>query len=221
MSKTNIRRGGAIAAATVGTALLLAGCATQAPTDSAPQDEPRQPADSQTPSESGQAPSEGQGGEDQGGGSASQGGDLATETFDVSWQDAVATAQQAFDGRLMGVELDREGGEYFYTVDLASDTEEYEGHVHATTGELRGEETEPLDSDDAAEVDDEVFEVDGLVEPSEAIAAALAEVDGTATSWSLDRGWAGIHYDIDVDLTSGDDAEVEVDATTGEVVEVD
>lgn len=146
--------------------------------------------------------------------------DLASMTFDVSWEDAVASAKSAFDGQLTAVGLEAERGEWVYSVDLVSSSEEYEATISATTGEILDARTEKLDADDAAESTDEIIDTNGLITPEEAMRAAVARVDGPVRSWSLDRDRRGVEFEVEV-LAGNDSTDVSVDAKTGEVVEID
>lgn len=145
--------------------------------------------------------------------------DLAAEDFDVTWQDAVSAAQASFDGRLLKVELDRERSGFAYTIELASDTEEYEAKIDPSSGEILHEESEPLEADDAAEIAEEVIGPKGLIAPAEAMSAATAEIDGPVASWSLDRSWDGTFYEVEI--RTGDDRDVVIDASDGTVAELD
>lgn len=190
---------GTVAAAS---ALLLSGCANAGP--------------EQAPVHTEQHDEQGQG--DAGSGeTGSEQDDLASMTFDVSWQDAVSTASAAFDGRLISVELDRERGEWAYSIELASDAEEYDATVSASSGEILGDRTEPLD----AEVPGEVIDTGGLITPEAAMGAATAEVDGAVRSWSLDRDRRGVSYEVEIAAAGGGSRDVTVDAKSGDVVEVD
>lgn len=148
--------------------------------------------------------------------------DLAALEFDVAWQDAVGAAQDAFEGDLIAVELEQERGEWLYTIELTSNTQEFEAKISAESGELVGEEREHLEPDDAAEAADEVIEPDGLISAADAMTAATAEVAGAVHSWQLDGSWDGTFFDIEIQASDmPGDVEVTVDAETGDVVEID
>ncbi|QZY52395.1 PepSY domain-containing protein [Leucobacter tenebrionis] len=205
----SLLRAGTGGAASVAALLLLAGCAGPAAVEDSPA-----ASDPGTTSERSEE-----------GGSGGSAGPTAEESLidasvDVSWEDAVAAAQEAFDGRLISVELDRDRGELVYSVELVSDTEEYEAIVSASSGEIVHEQREPLDADDAAEAEEEVLDTSGLISPEEAMTAATGEIDGPVKSWKLDRDWQGTFFEVEI-AASGNDRDVLVDAVSGEVVEVD
>ncbi|WP_170931480.1 PepSY domain-containing protein [Aeromicrobium sp. PE09-221] len=64
--------------------------------------------------------------------------DLADTDVALSWRDAVALAQESFDGDLASIELDdgREG--LVYTIELVSADEEYETVIGADDERVRG-----------------------------------------------------------------------------------
>lgn len=208
----SLLRAGAGGAASVAALLLLAGCAGPSAVEDAP-------ATSDPGASSERSDENGSGGSGGSGGSTTE-ESLADASVDVSWEDAVAAAQEAFDGRLISVELDRDRGELVYSVELVSDTEEYEAIVSASSGEIVHEQREPLEADDAAEAAEEVLDTSGLISPEEAMTAATGEIDGPVKSWKLDRDWQGTFFEVEI-AASGNDRDVLVDAVSGEVVEVD
>lgn len=185
----------------------LAGCTSEEPATSSAPGVTAEPSD--------EATADGSGSADAGTGE----GGLAAEGFAVAWDDAVGIAQDAFDGRLISLELDEDDGRVEYQVTLASDREEYEATIDPDSGEIVQQERDGLDAEDAAEVDDEAFELTGLITPAEAMSAAVAEIPGPVESWSLDRSWGGTQYDVEV--RADDSHEVVIDAETGRVIEID
>jgi uncharacterized membrane protein YkoI len=148
--------------------------------------------------------------------------DLATTTFDVTWQDAVATALERFDGDVTSVELDwkRSAGDYAYSIELQSDAAgEYEVDVHASTGEVVAESADP-DSDADA---DDVLDLDAVtVDVADAMQTALDERPGAVVEWTLDTDDGAQVFTFDVvTADGGDDLDITVDAATGESVEID
>lgn len=198
--------------------VALAGCTTEDPSSTAP-GVTAEPSDEATTDGTGDDGA-GDSGSDDSGSTDSAAGGLAAEEFDVAWDEAVQIAQDAFDGRLTSLDLDEDDGRFEYQVTLASSSEEFEATIDPNSGEIVQQEREALDSDDAAEVDDEAFELAGLITPDEAMTAATAEASGPVSSWSLDRSWSGILYDVEIG-TGDDGPSVSVDAETGAVVEVE
>lgn len=190
--------------------LLLAGCASGGDPGTG----------SSAPAASPASPDAGDGaaGSTEGGGEQ----DLAAAEFDVTWKDALATAQDRFAGDPTSIGLDWETSEFAYTVELVSETEEYEVEISATSGDVVSESTDRLEADDAAEAKAEVFDPSQAVDVKDAMAAAVKKVDGRVTEWDLDGSARGLFYEVNVQPPGGaDDSEVHVDARTGEVVGAD
>lgn len=201
------RTAGTLSAATVGAA-LLAGCSSDEPAD----DTSQLPAaeSSEVTSPGGSTP-----------GGAGRNADLANEQFKVSWQDALRTAQAAFGGRPTSIELGWENNEYAYTVELVSDTEEFDAEISATTGQIVSQSTDRLDEEDKREAADDVIDADGVIPVGDAVKTATAEAAGRVTEWKLDGSSRGTFYEFDIDVANGDDVDVVVDARTGGVVKTD
>jgi len=147
--------------------------------------------------------------------------DLADAEFALSWEDALDLAGQQFDGQLHSIGVDWNLTRFTYTVQLVSDTEEYEVEIDADNGDLLTEETESLDGGDAAEMSSEIVDVKRVVPWSDALDAALNEADGRIVEWKLEGTDHGAQYQFDIDQTSGEDLEISVDAYTGEFLDRD
>ncbi|MFT0848660.1 PepSY domain-containing protein [Actinomycetaceae bacterium L2_0104] len=212
--------------AALGAAFALAGCSGDASDPVSPQASVSSTASpATTPSPSTPAPSSSEPSSAQPSGNAEGPGrdaDLATTTFDVQWQDAVDIAMERFDGQLTEVKLDWERDEWAYAVELVSDTEEYDIKISAVSEEVLREDTEPLDGDDAAEAQEDIFDPSTVVDLQGAQTAALGAVDGRIVEWVLEGDERGVFFEFEIlSNDGGDDTDVRVDATNGEVVEVD
>jgi len=204
----------ALAAIAVALGLTLAGCASE----SAPSGDDSAPATS-----NGQ--DSGQNGDDQkkddSGDTTQRGADLATTEFAVSWEDAVDTAMENFDGDLAEIELDWNRDRYAYKIELVSQTEEYEVRIDADTGEQFGEQTEKIESDDVAEKTSETIDLDKIVSWDDALATALDAQNGTVNEWKLEGTEHGPQWQFDIDDDAGEDYEVTVDAVSGDLIATD
>ncbi|QPZ38917.1 PepSY domain-containing protein [Paramicrobacterium chengjingii] len=204
----------AITAAALALGLTLAGCADDTGSTSA--------ADGDSTSGSSQS-SENSSGNAEGSDASTtkRGADLATTDFAIEWEDAVETAQSAFDGDLAEIELDWSRDRYAYSIELVSDSEEYEVRIDATTGEKFGERTEKIESDDVAEKTSEVIDLNNIVSWDDALATALDAQDGTVNEWKLEGTESGPQWQFDIDADSGEDYEVTINAETGELLTTD
>lgn len=198
------------AAAAVVLSMMLAGCSAETGTG-----EPSAPPSQSDSGSQSDAPVDGSTD------STARGADLATTAFAVSWDDAVDTAMGNFEGKLAELELDWNRDRYVYKIELVSDTEEYEVRIDADTGELVGEKTEKIESDDLAEKQAEIIDLDAIVSWDEALATALDAQNGTVNEWKLEGTEHGPQYEFDVDDDSGEDYEVTIDARTGELIGID
>ena len=145
--------------------------------------------------------------------------DLASADVSLSWQDAVALAQDSFDGDLASIELDDSRDGLVYTIELVSADEEYETVIGADDESVISEETERIDDDDRAEKAAETVALDEVVELDEAMETALTEYDGQVVEWKLEGTSHGPQYQFDI-RADGDteDVEVSVDALSGELL---
>ena len=211
--------------ATLGAMFALAGCSGDASDTESPQASVSSPAPTMTtPSDSTATSPSSPSSSAQPSGDSGPGrdADLATTTFDVSWQDAVDIAMDGFDGQLTEVKLDWERDQWAYAVELVSDTEEYDVKVRAANAEVLREDIEPLYGDDVAETQEDIFDPATVVDLQDAQTAALGAVDGRITEWVLEGDNRGVFFEFEIlSNDGGDDTDVRVDATTGEVVEVD
>lgn len=221
------RSAGSIIAVALGAALALSGCAPAggAPGDAA-RDGAAQPPSSATP----QPVPEGSGedaknsekpGQPDGTGSPTpRDADLTATVFGATWEDVVASAGKRFDGEPVSVSFEWKGGAFTYTVKLLTSDELYLADFDADSGEFLGEWTKQRGGGGRAWTPSDVFAGAEVIEPSAAIAAALAAVPGTFEEWELESNDGGLRYEVQIDR-GGDDADVILDARTGDIVEID
>ncbi|MBM7368305.1 PepSY domain-containing protein [Gordonia hydrophobica] len=145
--------------------------------------------------------------------------DLATNPVSVSLDRAIAVAGREFAGKPVSVRLQRLTGAPQYQVTLVSDTQEAEIDIDADTGEVRGNDVDPLEKDDFSD-GAEPLTTNGLVHASVAMDAATKALPGAVSEWELKRRGNRIVYEISVDTTAPDD-DVLVDARSGKVLTVD
>lgn len=126
--------------------------------------------------------------------------DQALETFKTEvGDDAVQITEVAFD---------TENGNYAYGFTGFSNGTEYEMKIDAETGDVFDSESEPDD------LDDDVLDLTNVVDPQEAMAAALeAAGSGYVSEWELDVENGTPVYEIDLENAN----DVVVNAETGEV----
>lgn len=150
-------------------------------------------------------------GDDQAANTDSQG--IENMDFAVSLQDAVETFKGEVDDdavQITDVNFDTENGAYVYEFTGFSNGTEYEGSIDAETGDVVDFESEA-----GEDMDDDVLDLDNVVDPSEAMTAALDSAgSGYVKEWELDVENGTPVYDIDIENAS----DVKVNAETGEVL---
>ncbi len=195
------------AALLLGGALVLTGCSGTAPAAPTDSQQPADPAPS--------AP------EDTGDGSAIQRDtDLAGATFTMSWTDALDAAAKNFDGDPVSLSLEWKRTAFAYGVELVSDTESYEAVFDANTGKLMHEEVERESAEDVAEKRRGIIKPADLIDPGQAMSAAVAALPGAVEEWEIDDEDGRMSYEVQI-ITDTGDADVRVDAVSGEIIEID
>ena len=145
--------------------------------------------------------------------------DLAQHQPETSWQQALGIAREQFDGRPTSIELGWERDGLVYTVELVSQTQEYEAEIAAKDGRLLAESTDALDEDEAKSADGKVIDTPGIIAVTDAMAAATESTPGRVREWKLARNSGGVYYEFDIVADgASDDTEVHVDATSGKVI---
>jgi len=145
--------------------------------------------------------------------------DLTKQEFDVAWQDALDDARDEFDGDVNKIELEpNDAGNYVYKIELLSDTQKFAMQVDATSGETVNKKTEDLESDErGAERREERIDLQKVIPLDKAMKTALDVQDGPVNKWKLEGDRGGAQYEFDIGTSNGEDREVQIDATSGEV----
>lgn len=150
-------------------------------------------------------------GDDQAANTDSQG--IENMDFAVSLQDAVETFKGEVGDdavQITDVNFDTENGAYVYEFTGFSNGTEYEGSIDAETGDVVDFESEA-----GEDMDDDVLDLDNVIDPSEAMTAALDSAGSVyVKEWELDVENGTPVYDIDIENAS----DVKVNAETGEVL---
>lgn len=151
----------------------------------------------------------------------SQKSDLSQTSFDTSWQDAVDSAKKKFSGEVSKIELEaNDAGRYAYKVEVINDTQKYETHIDANSGEVINEETDDLDDDErGTEKDKKRLDLDKVVSLDDAMKTAQQEQAGAVNKWKLEGTSAGPRYEFDITPDgANEDREIKVDAISGKLV---
>lgn len=135
--------------------------------------------------------------------------------FEVDMYEAIDIFYETFGDdtiTISQIDFDRDDGDYEYEIDGWKDGTEYELTVKADGSGVEEQETD--DDDD----DDEALPLDDVISPQEAMDIALQNSSGGyVEGWDLDVDDGTPKYEVEIE--GGDD--VEIHATTGEVLEID
>lgn len=128
---------------------------------------------------------------------------------------AIATAQAETGG--VAYEIDDEDDNREWEVEVRVGDRSVEVNVSFDGGTvLSTDDDDDLDSDDRAALDAATITLE------QAIETALAEVNGTLDDVELDSDDGRHYWEVTIDDSDrGDDVEVKVDVTTGEIIEID
>lgn len=150
--------------------------------------------------------------------------DVVADPPEKSWHDALAKAKDAFEkdthGDVAKIELEEsDGGTLHYKIELYNDGTEFAVQYGADDLELLDGPKIEQDSGDA----DEIFTPDELgVDLDTAAGTAREQIDEpTIHEWKIegkDDGPTQYEFDIYSGCDTGNDAEVQIDANTGEVL---
>lgn len=136
----------------------------------------------------------------------------------VSMKEAVAIFLEKYpNAKIESIELDNDRGRLYYDIDGFDESKEYDVEIDATTKEITVNEVETDRNRDDA------IDFSSIIDPQEAIvkASAQAEVEGLSpTGWSLEADNGKQKYTIEFEKDNND-IDIEIDATTGEILKVD
>lgn len=140
--------------------------------------------------------------------------------------EVIAIAQQHADGRVDGVELEREKGQRYYEIEIENRDMEFEIEIDAYTGEILKLEKEPVSKPEspqkasAPSKGNTKQDRQKMISMSEAIAIALAKAPGKVDEAELDRDDGLVYYEIEIETDRGE-VEIEVDAYTGQILSIE
>ncbi|ALG85488.1 PepSY domain-containing protein [Gordonia phthalatica] len=138
---------------------------------------------------------------------------LTTLKPKVAWRDALATAKKEAGGEPTSIRLSHDN-RLVYEIELVSGTQETSIDVDATSGTVFQRDVDH-DGDMS-----EVIDLDGIIEPDRAIAAAVKASPGRIVEWTIERDKGRVVYDVEI-RDGSRSVDVTVDAKTGQVIETD
>ncbi|MDA3129984.1 PepSY domain-containing protein [Aliibacillus thermotolerans] len=146
----------------------------------------------------------------------------------ISKEEAKQIATEQYPGTVTEVERERENGKEVYEMEITGDEYKYELKLDANTGKIvKLDEKEKVQKqinkrsassekeNNHQQQNDSTFPVS----MDEAINIALAETGGTVKEAELDDDDGMTYYEIEINSNKGE-AEVEVNAYTGEIIQI-
>ncbi|KIL46776.1 PepSY domain-containing protein [Jeotgalibacillus soli] len=137
----------------------------------------------------------------------------------LSIEEAKEIAVAKYGGYVESIELERENRVQVYDIDIENDGIEYDIDLDAYTGEFLKVKEERDDDDDDKQTGENAL-TDDVITQDEAISIALKAAPGTVVRVELDEDDGRIKYEIEIKTTDGE-ADIEIDAHTGDILEVD
>ncbi|TFD99471.1 PepSY domain-containing protein [Jeotgalibacillus salarius] len=151
----------------------------------------------------------------------------------ISLDEAKEKALAEYEGVVESIELEKKRSGYVYDIDIDNGDMDYDLDMDASNGEILRVEEERDDDDDDDGDDNNVSSSgsngtagstnEDYISQEEAVEIALAEVEGTLDSVELDHDDGRAVYEVEIETGNGDDddAEFDIDAVTGEILEMD
>ena len=133
----------------------------------------------------------------------------------LGYDEVKQIALQEVNGVIEGIELEREANTALYEVDIEKDHIDYDLHIDAYSGEIYS-----VDRDDDGDDDDNFINNKNIISQADAIAIAEKAANGKVVEIERDEDDGLLKYDVELRTDRGE-AEVEIDAATGNVLEVE
>ncbi|WP_261133456.1 PepSY domain-containing protein [Bacillus sp. Marseille-Q3570] len=143
-------------------------------------------------------------------------GEKSSQSEMISVSEAKEIALKEVEGKVDEVELEEEHGKQVYKVDVEG-KDDLELHIDASNGNVLNVEQD--DDDDRNDVSSAKKE--NLIGKEEAIKIALKEAAGNVTEVELDEDDGRYVYEININMADNGEAEIEISATDGKVLETD
>ncbi|WP_164214610.1 PepSY domain-containing protein [Virgibacillus sp. YIM 98842] len=125
---------------------------------------------------------------------------------------------EEFPGRMIELDLDEDDGRLKYEVEVQNENrEEAELDIDAYTGEILKIETETYGGNKHTNADKNL---DGILNAAEVKEIALNEFSGKLKELELDKDDGRLIYEVEI-KNKGKEAELDIDARTGEILEIE
>jgi uncharacterized membrane protein YkoI len=128
-------------------------------------------------------------------------------------------ALQEVDGVVEEIELENESNKAVYEVDIEKNDIDYDLYIDAYSGEIYSVDRDDHNNDDDID-DDNLSNNKNTISQADATAIAEKAVNGKVVEIEKDEDDGLIKYEVELNTDRGE-AEVEIDASTGKVLDVE
>ena len=142
------------------------------------------------------------------------------EKIFLSTDEVEKIALQEVDGILESIELEKESDKVIYEVDIEKDNIDYDLDMDAYSGEIYSVDRDDDNNDDDANLSKGDQNQNSIISQADATAIAEKAVNGRMVEIEKDEDDGLIKYELELKTDRGE-AEVEIDASTGKVLEVE
>ena len=139
---------------------------------------------------------------------------------EISEEDARAIALSIAKGIITEIEEKTVKGTTFYEVEIDAGSQEIEIKIDKRNGDILQTVREEKGDEDETVSQEELRTIGGILTEEQAKAIALAAVPGSVIGVETERENGQLIYGFEI-AAQNDVAEVEVDATTGEIIEIE
>ena len=141
-----------------------------------------------------------------------------TKTF-LSIDEVKKIALQEVNGVVEEIELEKESNKAVYEVDIEKDDIDYDLYIDAYSGEIYSVDRDDHNDDDDID-DNNLSNNKNTISQADATAIAEKAVNGKVVEIEKDEDDGLIKYEVELKTDRGE-AEVEIDASTGKVLDVE
>ncbi|UXR78929.1 MULTISPECIES: PepSY domain-containing protein [unclassified Staphylococcus] len=128
-------------------------------------------------------------------------------------EEAIKTAQKAFDGKMKKIEYKQDNGEWIYKIDLVNGNKEAEVKVSDKDNKaIKTEEETESDNQDNKTID-----YKEMISYDEAVKTAQKETKGDLKQWKLNEDDGQLVYEVKI-ADQNDDREYLIDAKSGKLI---
>jgi uncharacterized membrane protein YkoI len=141
------------------------------------------------------------------------------KTF-LSTDEVEKIALQEVAGVVEEIELEKKSGKVIYEVDIEKDDVDYDLYIDAYSGEIYTIDRDVDDDDDNLNPSNSGQYNKNIISQADAIAIAERAVNGKVVKIEKDADDGSIKYQVELQTDRGE-AEIEIDASSGKVLEVE